>query len=765
MRVAGDPATRCTFSLDGWPSRRYTAWRVERDPPCSALSMRARRTDRQPATASAPARRRHAAGGARQTLRDALRHAEERLELVLRGTDLGLWDWNVESGELTASVRMAEMIGYAPDEIEPTVHAWARLIHPDDRDRVFQVITAHLHGESAHYRSEHRMRSKTGEWVWVLVDGSVVRRGADGRPLRVTGTQFDITEQKRSEAERAMLLELARELAGTLGLEELVTSVARRTTAALPADAVATIYWDPDAEAYCLLSQHGLGSDAERAAQRIRFPLGEMFGGGLARGETILVEDVGRCTAREQRVLERFGLQALIGAPLTIRGQVRGAFLAARMARRAFALHDLRFLDAIARQLTAAIEASALHRAQQAEHAYSAAMASVGQELISSLATPWLYGDLCRATTAALDCDFSAAFLWSAAENAFAVKGVEGETAERAEALAVVRLTPPMTAALFSACAPTGLARLGDLAPDDPVRCALAGHGIAQALLVTLRRGSAVIGFHCAGRRGEERFGRNQERIARGIAQLASLALESARLVEELERANRVKSDFVATMSHELRTPLNVVIGYHDLLLDGEFGALTAEQADRLRRADASARELLDLINATLDLSRLEARQMPIQVQDVDVPSLLQQLDADIGALRQKPGVTFSWRIAAPLPTLRTDPVKLKVVLKNLIHNAIKFTDAGTVTVSVASGPGRLELEVADTGIGIPGELHAAIFEPFRQADSSSTRSYGGVGLGLYIVRRLLELLGGAITVDSAPGQGARFRFWLPLVP
>src|SRR6185369_383850 len=120
-------------------------------------------------------------------------------------------------------------------------------------------------------------------------------------------------------------------------------------------------------------------------------------------------------------------------------------------------------------------------------------------------------------------------------------------------------------------------------------------------------------------------------------------ALESARLVGELERAGRIKSDFVATMSHELRTPLNVIIGYHDLLLEGEFGALTAAQTERLRRADQSARELLDLINATLDLSRLEARQVALEVDDVDLTGVVDEVDAEILALRQKPGVQFAW--------------------------------------------------------------------------------------------------------------------------
>jgi PAS domain S-box-containing protein len=694
---------------------------------------------------------------------DALRRSAERLELVLRGADLGLWDWNVQTNEISFSARAAEIVGYAVDELAPDASVANALIHPDDRVRVSALMDAHLRGETPYFESEHRLRAKSGEWVWVLNRGKVVTRDEHERPLRATGTQFDISERKRSEQERAVLLEMAKELSGTIDLEELVASVEQRTAEVLPAEAVATIYWDTDREAYRLISQHGFAVDLADAARAMTFRLGAVFEGRLAARETLVVERAEDWGARERALLARFRIGALVAAPLVIRGQVRGAFVVASPSGRPFTLQQVRFLEAIARQLAIAIETSALYRAQQAETHYSSALARVGQELISSVATPAVYGDLCRVTTAVLDCEVSATFLWSAWDGAYSAAASHGDTAEGWEALRVVRLTSAMANTLLATLAPTGLVRLADLPADDAVRRALAGaHGLIDAIVVALRRGTEIIGFHCAGRRGREAFTRHHERIARGIAQIGSIALENARLVEELERAGRIKSDFVATMSHELRTPLNVIIGYHDLLLEGEFGDLTAAQAERLRRADQSARELLDLINATLDLSRLEARRMPLQVHDVDLAAMVQELDADLATVRQKPGVRFAWQFSGPPPPLRTDPVKLKVVLKNLIHNAIKFTDAGEVTVSVWATPGRVEFEVADTGIGIGPELLGAIFEPFRQADSSSTRSYGGVGLGLYIVRRLLDLLGGSIGVESELGRGSRFRFWVP---
>jgi PAS domain S-box-containing protein len=235
------------------------------------------------------------------------------------------------------------------------------------------------------------------------------------------------------------------------------------------------------------------------------------------------------------------------------------------------------------------------------------------------------------------------------------------------------------------------------------------------------------------------------------------------RAKEAAEAADRLKSEFLSTMSHELRTPLHVILGYTDMLLDGAVGDLPSQQMDIVRRIERNSRVLFDLITMVLDLNRLETGGLPVDVRSVQAAALLSEVQAELQGLCGQSGLACTWRVAPGLPPFHTDPGKLKVVLKNLVSNAVKFTEAGSVTVAAEEQQGGIEFSVTDTGIGIPAEAQAYIFEPFRQGDGATARAYGGSGLGLHIVRRLLEVLGGRIRVESVVGQGSTFRVWLPM--
>lgn len=234
---------------------------------------------------------------------------------------------------------------------------------------------------------------------------------------------------------------------------------------------------------------------------------------------------------------------------------------------------------------------------------------------------------------------------------------------------------------------------------------------------------------------------------------------------QELERSSQYKSDFLANMSHELRTPLNSSLILAKLLADNPDENLTQEQVKYARTIQSSGNDLLNLINDILDLSKIEAGHVEIHPEVTPLARLANGLRQLFDPVAQEKKLDFEIDIDAAIPrSFETDPQRLEQILKNLISNAIKFTDRGKVVLAIAAkGEDQIMFSVSDTGIGISGEQLKSIFEAFHQADSTISRRYGGTGLGLSISRQLARLLGGGIHVESTPGQGSRFTLTLPL--
>ncbi len=682
---------------------------------------------------------------------------------LLQAIDAIVWERNAGTLQFTFVSQPAEtLLGYPLRAWLSDPDFWRAHLYPADAERVLTYCRAETEAGRNH-EVEYRAVAADGAIVW-LRDRVRVVLDAQGCPQRCCGVTTVIPGAP-ARSEQAALLEIAKDVSGTLDLHKILDRVLQRTAAMLPCERVVTYYWEPARGTFRDVARHGVPEDLARDAAALEFGAGEPVVDLLTSGQTMLINEVTDQQWVPPPVLAHFRVTTLLAVPLAVRGRTLGALVAINAASGRFQPTQVQLLENVASHVALGLEATDLYQTQREEAQIAAALARVGQEMISSLDTPVILERLCQLTTEVLPCDCSHTVLWDERESAYVPVSGFGDTAEGWEVLRSMTLPRTAVAEVLAQLQVQDVMQVVvPQMPEHPLIRIAGRYGFTVCMYVALRRGRDMIGYQAARLRQRlEPFSLQQQRLFRGIGQIASLALANARVVEELAHASRIKSDFVATMSHELRTPLNVILGYNDLLLDGAFGRVSAEQRDILRRMEQSGRELLAMVNTALDVTRLEAGRLPVDVQPVDIPALLAEIANDVQPVHERSGLELTWEMAGQLPVLQTDPTKLKVILKNLIGNALKFTDAGRVSVSVATTSARVEFSVADTGVGIPREAQPFIFEAFRQADSSMTRRHGGVGLGLYIVRRLVEVLGGAIELETEVGRGSTFRVALPL--
>ena len=278
---------------------------------------------------------------------------------------------------------------------------------------------------------------------------------------------------------------------------------------------------------------------------------------------------------------------------------------------------------------------------------------------------------------------------------------------------------------------------------------------LAVVVIRTIQRGRLL--------RAVERANRE---LSRALQELKDTQAELQEAKEAAESANQAKSTFLANMSHELRTPLNAIIGYSEMLQEEATDGGQDDFVPDLKKIQTSGRHLLSLINDILDLSKIEAGKTELFLEDFDLRALVGELESTIKPLAAKNGNTLLVEAGAPLGTMHADLTKVRQSLLNLLSNACKFTKAGTVTLEVdrrqAGGREWVDFRVKDSGIGITEAQIGKLFQHFSQADASTTRQFGGTGLGLVITKKFCEMMGGRIEVTSVPGRGSVFALTLP---
>jgi len=295
--------------------------------------------------------------------------------------------------------------------------------------------------------------------------------------------------------------------------------------------------------------------------------------------------------------------------------------------------------------------------------------------------------------------------------------------------------------------------------------------GFRALLIVPLLRSEQIIGALVVRRKEPGEFPEHTVNLLETFADQSVLAIQNARLFREIEEKSRElaeasqhKSQFLANMSHELRTPLNAILGYTELMADGAYGEPSEKMLGILKRLEANGRHLLGLINDVLDLSKIEAGQLELELSDYCVQDITQTVRSTLEPLASDKKLAFKLELARELPPGHGDGRRLTQVLINLVGNAIKFTDAGEVAIKAEANNGAFYVAVRDTGPGISAADQAKLFQEFQQADNAITRKKGGTGLGLAISKRIIEMHGGKIWVESQPGQGTTFTFTLPVI-
>ncbi len=709
-------------------------------------------------------------------IRWAQREGEKRFrELAENILDI-FWVWDAQFTELRyLSPAFESLLGHPREAVFANPLVLFDYLVEEDRMILQRALARITRGESS--EAEYRVVRADGAIRWIWGRGYPIR-DASGRVERMVGIWRDITERKRAEDERAALLDVAQDLGGTLELDSILERVHAHLRRLLPCDSAMTVRWDPERQVYYPIAEHGSGVAHD--------PLMQMSWAGdvtaaefLARGQVLVLNDTREPSVFPGDLLRRFGVGSVMAAPLEIRGErPMAALFVFHRARGAFGVGQENLFRGITSQLRLAMDTADLYRQQKESASMSSALSRFGEEVLAGAGDSGLPDRLCRAAAVAMQADHCIVFLADAEQQAFIPVGAARFTPEQWEALRVLHYPFAMMENLVAVLERDDLAEVpGD---DDsallPPLVAQQGRdmGFAHNLYVPLRQGGQMLGvlqvsyLASSGAQfgsngvtgGGGTIGTSGRALAHGVARIAPLALETARLFGELAKANDVKSHFTATLSHELRNLIAALRGYTFALRRGK--RLGDVDSKTVEHAESCARELGELVNATLDLSRFEARRVPLDLQDIDLAEFVNELAVELGPAAESAGLSFGVRLEAGQARLRTDRLKLRMIVRNLVTNAIKFTDNGSVTLVVQPRDEVVELAVRDTGAGIPADALGDIFRPFEQAHGEQSRSKGGVGLGLYLAQRLSQILGGEVTVESAVGRGSEFRVRLP---
>jgi GAF domain-containing protein/anti-sigma regulatory factor (Ser/Thr protein kinase) len=497
---------------------------------------------------------------------------------------------------------------------------------------------------------------------------------------------------------------------------------------------------------------------------------GSLAGRTLSEGRPVHIPDVEADADYEFRDFTRItGARSMLGVPLVRDGRTIGLLSLYRTGVAPFTSRQVELMASFADQAVIAIENARLFGEVQARNRDLTALGEVGRAVSSTLDLKVVLKTIVERAVDLSGTNAGSIFYYRERTGRFEL----GETTLlNEEAISRKLDIAKGETGLGEAIAQRRPLQIPDvlLNASNSLGDAALAEGLRATLIVPLLAGEEPRGALVLQRRQPGEFSQGIVSLMQSFADQSVIALENARLFEEIARngreleiASQHKSQFVANMSHELRTPLAAMLGYAELIQEGFYGQFPDKSMDALTRIRSNGRHLLGLINTVLDIAKIESGQFSLNLAEYALENVVETVRAATESLAETKRLALKTDVGHRLPIGLGDEQRLTQVLLNLVGNAIKFTDAGEVCISVAAVNGHFAVRVTDTGPGIPPEEQTRIFEQFHQVDSSNTKAKGGTGLGLSIAKQIVEMHGGRIWVESKIGKGATFQMQLPV--
>ncbi|HVV99949.1 MAG TPA: PAS domain-containing protein [Planctomycetaceae bacterium] len=663
----------------------------------------------------------------RREIEESLRHEREKLSLAVDAAGLGYWDWDLTTDTIKWYASLEQISGVLPPHTFRGMDDFLENVHPHDRDAVeAAILRSRQH--RARYEAEFRYRNSNGEPYWWVLGKGNVHVDESGRPLRMTGVSIDISEQKRARALREGHHRVFEQLAVGASLNDLFDSLVRTVEEQCPETRVSILLLDSTG---LRLRPGAAPSMSERFREFIDgFAIGPGRGScGTAAYERRLViaEDVQTDPnwAEFREFAAEHDIRACWSKPIVSDdGRVRGVIALYYREPRVPSPDELKLIEGAAWLAGLAFARVLAEAALQRERDYSRRIIEKTPALIVGLDPQ--------------------------GHTKFINKQVEQSTGYAADELLG---TEWWTRFPCFACGTSNAEFLANVLQVD-------AHEVEAEFVA---KTGEVRTISWTWLKSVDGTGQLLEVIGCGhdVTRSKQVETELRRASQAAAAANRAKSEFLANMSHEIRTPMTAILGFTDILA-GEAADIPSHWTEALDTIRRNGHHLLQVINDILDLSKVDAGQLMVERRACCPPAILKEVLALMQVRAEAKGLPLRLEALSNLPkAIETDGVRLKQILINLIGNAIKFTSTGYVLVRASlqnsTGEPMFCVDVIDTGPGIALHQQQHIFEPFAQADASTTRRFGGTGLGLTISRRLARALGGDVTVMSGPGQGSRF--------